>query len=258
MKVSVVIPAHNEEGCIESTVRVLVGTLNQAEIAHEVIVVNDHSMDATPGLVRMLEKDLPSVRYAENLGPGGYGFAVRWGLDRATGDAVAVYMADASDNPADLVRFVETMKRTGVDCVFGSRFTSQSKLIDYPALKRVFNRIGNKGVQLLFGLKCNDMTNAFKLFRREAIDGVRPYLSHHFNLTLELPLKAVVRGYSYTVIPNDWTNRKTGVSKWKVKELGSRYLFIVFYCLIEKWLSRGDYNRAMQKRLSALALQGST
>ena len=73
------------------------------------------------------------------------------------------------------------------------------------------------------------------------IAGVAPILSHHFNLTVEIPLKAIIRGYSYAVIPISWRNRAHGVSKLRIREMGSRYLFIVLYCLLERWLSRGDY-----------------
>ena len=150
-------------------------------------------------------------------------------------------MADASDTPEDLVRFYRTLVEKNVDCVFGSRFMKGARVVDYPAHKYLLNRLANLFIQALFRLGYNDTTNAFKLYRRSALDGLRPFLSHHFNLTVELPLKAIIRGYRYAVLPNDWINRKSGVSKLKIKEMGSRYLFIVLYCFIEKWLSRGDY-----------------
>ena len=103
--------------------------------------------------------------------------------------------------------------------------------------------MANLFIQILFGLRYNDVTNAFKLYKKEVIRGINPLMSHHFNLTVELPLKAIVRGYSFEVISIDWVNRKAGESKLKIKEMGSRYLFIVLYCAIEKWLSRGDYHR---------------
>ena len=152
-------------------------------------------------------------------------------------------MADASDRPEDLVRFYETMRHLNVDCVFGTRFSPKSHIIGYPRFKRLLNRFANTFVRLLFGIRYNDVTNAFKLYRRHVIDGLQPILSHHFNLTVELPLKAIVRGYSYAVVPNDWINRKTGESKLFIREMGSRYLFIVLYCFIEKWLSKKDYHR---------------
>jgi dolichol-phosphate mannosyltransferase len=103
--------------------------------------------------------------------------------------------------------------------------------------------MANFFIEILFGLRYNDVTNAFKCYRREAIQVMQPLISPHFNLTVEMPLKAVLRGFSYAVIPISWTNRKTGISKLKIKEMGSRYLFIVLYLWLEKYLSRGDYHR---------------
>jgi dolichol-phosphate mannosyltransferase len=243
VKLSVVIPAHDEEACIESTVLELDRELSRAGIAHEILVVDDHSTDRTGEVLAALAARLPGLRVLENAQPPGFGFAVRSGLERFTGDAVAVAMADASDRPADLVRFFRALEATGADCVFGSRWSRDSHVVDYPLPKRLVNRLVNQFIRLLFGFRYNDVTNAFKLYRRHVIEGLQPLLSHHFNLTVELPLKAIVRGYRYAVVPNDWLGRRGGQSKLRLKEMGSRYLFIVLYCLIEKWLSAGDYRR---------------
>ncbi len=251
MKLSVVIPAHNEEDCIEGTVRALHGHLAAERIEHEILVVNDNSSDRTESILRSLLGELPTLRYFNNPPPHGFGFAVRKGLEGYAGDAVAVYMADASDRPEDLVRFFRVMEHKQVDCVFGTRFSKKSSVVGYPAPKLVLNRVANTFIRLLFGLRYNDTTNAFKLYRRHVIDGLKPILSYHFNLTVELPLKAIVRGYRYAVLPNDWINRKAGASKLRVQEMGSRYLFIVLYCFIEKWLSMKDYHRQKQGAASA-------
>lgn len=243
MKLSVVIPAHNEEGNLLKTVTDLQAELSKEAIDHEILVVNDNSTDNTESILQQLSSQFPTVRYVNNQETNGFGMAVRCGLINFSGDAVAVYMADASDSPTDLVRYYRTLLSEKVDCVFGTRFAKESTVYDYPKLKLILNRAFNMFIQFLFGLRYNDVTNAFKLYTRPAIEGVQPFLSHHFNLTVELPLKAIVRGYSYTIIPNDWTNRTEGISKLKIKEMGSRYLFIVLYCLIEKWLSRGDYRK---------------
>lgn len=243
MKLSVLIPAHNEEHCIEATLRTLYAELKQAQIDHELVAVNDGSQDRTGEILTHLKVEIPTLQLIDNLPPNGFGMAVRAGLENFSGDAVAIFMADASDDPRDLVRFFKLLETTETDCVFGSRFLKGSKVIDYPVPKLILNRISNAFIRILFGLNYNDTTNAFKLYRRTVIEGLKPFLSRHFNLTVELPLKAMIRGYRYTVIPNSWTNRKTGISKFKIKEMGSRYLFIVLYCFIEKWLSRGDYRR---------------
>jgi dolichol-phosphate mannosyltransferase len=243
VKLSVIIPAHNEEGSIGGTVRALYECLSANGIEHEILVINDSSLDQTESLLISLAEDVHTLRYLNNEPPHGFGFAVRYGLENFSGDAVAVYMADASDRPEDLVCFWRTLEQKQVDCVFGSRFIRGGKTIGYPIPKLVLNRIANTFIQLIFAIRYDDTTNAFKLYRRHVIDGLKPFLSHHFNLTVELPLKAIVRGYTYAVVPNHWINRKVGASKLYIQEMGSRYVFIVLYCLLEKWLSKRDYHR---------------
>jgi dolichol-phosphate mannosyltransferase len=242
MLLSVVIPAYNEEGSIADTVAALARQLTDAAIAFEIVVVDDHSADGTSAAVARAASAWPAVRCVPNLRARGFGNAIHTGLDAFRGDAVCMVMADASDDPGDVVAYWRAIER-GYDCAFGSRFTRQARVVEYPLPKLVLNRFANAFVAMLFGIRYNDVTNAFKCYRREVIDGLRPILSHHFNITVELPLKAIVRGYSWTVVPTNWYNRKHGVSKLKIKEMGSRYLFIVLYALIEKWLSRGDYRR---------------
>ncbi|MFI5219118.1 MAG: glycosyltransferase family 2 protein [Bacteroidia bacterium] len=243
MKLSVVIPAHNEEGSITETIKLLNDKLLENNISHEIVVINDNSSDRTEEVVKKLTGTMAGLVYYNNSPPNGFGYAVRFGLEKFTGDCVAIMMADLSDSPDDLVKFYQTMVKGNYDCVFGSRFIKGSKVIDYPAVKKIINRIANFIVRIAIGIKYNDTTNAFKLYKKETINGLKPFLAPHFNLTLELPLKAIVRGYSYTVLPNSWQNRKNGESKLKIKEMGSRYFFIFLYCLIEKHFSKGDYKK---------------
>lgn len=243
MTLSIVIPAYNEALSIGETVSALCSVLEKESIIYEILVVNDNSSDDTLEVLERLRGEYPRVRFVTNEGPNGFGYAVRYGLERFNGDCVAIVMADLSDSPHDLVRFYREMESGGYDCVFGSRFIKGGTVIDYPVLKKIINRIANNIVRFVMWIKYNDTTNAFKLYKKETIEGLKPFLSPHFNLTLELPLKAIVRGYSYTILPNSWTNRKHGVSKLKIREMGSRYLFILLYCLIEKFFSRHDFKK---------------
>lgn len=243
MKLSVVIPAHNEEDSIAGTIHALVGVLHAENVPHEIVIVNDHSTDNTAEVLQRLSEQYPSVRSVDNERPGGFGQAVHAGLDAYAGDAFCLVMADGSDDPNDVVTYYRKLLE-GYECVFGSRFIKESKVVNYPKHKLVLNRIVNLFIRLLFGLQYNDVTNAFKCYRRHVIDGIRPVISHHFNLTVELPLKAIVRGFSYAVVPIRWYGRTHGVSKLRIQEMGSRYLFIVLYVMLEKVLSRGDYVRA--------------
>lgn len=247
MKLSIVIPAYNEESCIEETVLDLYNKLTKEQIDHEIVVVNDNSKDKTEEVLNALSAKIPTLVFYKNEGSNGFGFAVRYGLDRFKGDCVAIFMADASDSSDDLVAYYRTMMEKNVDCVFGSRFIKGGYVYDYPKTKLVINRIANKIIQITLGLKYNDATNAFKLYKSKTIEGLKPFLAPHFNLTIELSLKAIARGYSYYVIPISWTNRKTGESKLKIKEMGSRYLFILLYVLIEKFFSMGDFNKNLRK-----------
>jgi dolichol-phosphate mannosyltransferase len=242
MKLSVVMPARNEEGCVVETIRGVLSTLRREKIPHEIVVINDGSTDSTEEKLNALADLESAVRVFTNTGRHGFGMAVRFGLERFTGDVAAVMMADNSDSPEDLVLYYRQIQE-GYECAFGSRFIGGSRVIDYPTHKLLLNRLANFVVRCLFGIRFNDVTNAFKCYRREVIEAMQPLISPHFNLTVEMPLKAIVRGFSYKVVPISWTNRKTGISKLRIKEMGSRYLFIVLYLWLEKHLSRGDYRR---------------
>ena len=239
---SIVIPARDEEESLPLTITEIVTAFDRAAILHEIVVVDDGSKDGTWRLLQELKAQYPSLAPTQNPGPHGFGRAVIWGLDHMRGDAVAIMMADASDSPADAVTYWRILNE-GYDCAFGSRFIKGGKVVDYPRIKLFVNRLANYLVKLGFRHGLNDTTNAFKAYRRTVIDGCRPLIAPHFNLTVEIPLKAIVRGFTFKVCPISWQNRKYGVAKLKIKEMGSRYFFICAYIWLEKYFSRGDYRR---------------
>ncbi|HWA88137.1 MAG TPA: glycosyltransferase family 2 protein [Opitutus sp.] len=239
---SVVIPARDEEASLPDTVEDIYRTLTRESIPHEIVVVDDASTDRTWSVLQELKQKFPTLNPTQNAGASGFGRAVVWGLNHSRGDAVVIMMADASDSPADAAKYWRLLNE-GYDCAFGSRFLKGSEVIDYPRLKLLVNRLANFLVRVGFNLPLNDVTNAFKAYRRTVIDGCRPFLAPHFNLTVEIPLKAIVRGYSYAITPISWRNRRHGEPKLKIKEMGSRYFFICAYVWLEKYFSRGDYRK---------------
>jgi dolichol-phosphate mannosyltransferase len=240
---SVVIPARNERDSLPPTLREISRVFRAAQIPHEIVVVDDGSSDDTWQVLQALRSELPELKPARNEGAHGFGRAVVYGLNHSIGDAVVVMMADASDDPEDAVKYWRLLQ-SGYECAFGSRFIRGGRVSDYPTIKLWINRLANLFISGLFTITLNDTTNAFKAYRRTVIDGCRPLIAPHFNLTIEIPLKAIVRGYSWAVMPISWKNRRHGEAKLKIKEMGSRYFFICMYVWLEKYFSRGDYRRS--------------
>lgn len=243
MKLSVVIPAYNESANISKTVHVFYNELKKENIDHEILVINDSSTDNELEVLESLEKMIPTLRHLTNEAPNGYGYACQKGLNNYIGDCVAITMADLSDDPKDLVNYFRTMEREGCDMVFGDRWTKNSKVVGYPKKKLWLNRLVNHCIGILFGFRYKDVTNGFKLFSRRTMDGLKPFVSGQFSLSLELPLKGIIRGYSYKVVPNNWYNREIGESNLKIKKMFFRYTFVLLNCLNERLFSMGDYKK---------------
>ncbi len=239
MKLSVVIPVRNEEKGIRPVVEKLIARLTGAGIAHEIVIVNDKSTDSTALVIKDIADQLPCVRITSSPQPHGFGIAIRRGFEVMTGDAVIVYMGDGSDHPDDVVTYYEKLA-SGYDCVFGSRFIKGGHVAGYPWIKLFLNRIGNKIIQVLFFLPYNDVSNAFKGYRAEVIRAVQPLVSQYFNITVEIPLKAIVRGFSYAVVPIHRSGRESGVSKYNIRDLSRKYFFSIFFVWLEKILLKEE------------------
>lgn len=246
MKLSIVIPAHNEEENIGQTICDIVDELNKEKIDYEIIAVDDNSTDSTAKVVSDLFIKNPNIRLIRRNPPNGFGRAIREGLLHVQGDAVATVMGDLSDDPKDIVQCFRKIEE-GYDCVFGSRFMKGSTVKDYPLTKLLINRLANNFIRMLFLIKPNDITNAFKLYRKEVIKAIQPLQALYFNITVEIPLKAIVRGFSYVQIPINWYGRQSGVSKLGIRQMGRKYLFTVLYIWLEKLLLKDEVGNLRQK-----------
>ena len=233
MKLSVVIPIKNEEMLIKKIVDQLHSELKS--LSYEIIFINDFSTDNTAKVTEEIIKTKPQMHVYNNKRKG-LGGAVNEGINKANGEAVCIMMSDLSDSIDDLKKYYSIIKDESVDAVFGSRFIQGSKIIDYPKKKLILNRIFNLITKLLFISDYNDFTNAFKIYKKNALLKTFPLVSESFNIFLELPLKIISRKMKYKIIPISWINRKEGVSKFDIKELRAKYLFTLTYCWLEKLL----------------------
>ena len=234
-KISIVIPAYNEEEVIDDTIASLAAAMDQSGMPYELRVVDDGSKDNTWHKLEVLAGTYPRLRPIKNKGPGGFGMAVRAGLATFEGDAVIIAMSDGSDSPHDILAYAQALE-AGYDCAFGTRFSGKTAVTDYPPIKRILNRMGNRLIALVTRCRYDDFTNGFKGYRRWVVNAIQPLISADFNLTVELSIKAVQSGAKYKIIPNEWRNRAGGVSKFNVARLGPRYLLTIAYCLIQNYL----------------------
>src|SRR6202011_1004566 len=225
MILSVVIPAYNEEKNIVKCLDELRSVVrDKYHIPYEIVVVDDNSSDGTEAVVRAEMARDPHTRLVKRKPPSGFGRAIRDGLAAVTGDIVVIYMADLSDDPEDVVAYYRKIAKEGYDCVYGSRFIKGSKVVNYPIVKRVVNRIVNKCIQYMFWTRYNDLTNAFKAYRTAVIRDCGPYKASHFNLPLEMSLSALIRRYNIVQIPIRWYGRTWGSSNLRLVQMGRRYL----------------------------------
>lgn len=239
-RLSIVIPAYNEQEnigpCLEELMTYLV---DHSGIDTEVIVVNDNSQDGTEAEVLKRQKRWPGIRLVRRQPPGGFGRAIRSGLQFVRGEVVIIYMADRSDHPSDAKLYYDTIL-DGYDCVFGSRFVRGAEVKRYPRLKLLVNRIVNKTIQWMFWTPMNDLTNAFKAYRTDVVQLCGPYRACHFNITLEMSLSALISGYKIKEVPIRWEGRTWGSTNLRMREMGRRYLCTLLMLFFQRVLMSDD------------------
>ena len=240
--VNIIIPLKNEESGIQNLIENLVPVIKKIEKEINVTLIDDHSSDKTWEVIQDYEKKFSFIKGKKNKNITGIGNAIKFGIEENQKDALIIFMGDCSDDPNDIMTYIKYLEE-GYDCVFGSRFIKGSKLYNYPLAKLFLNRLGNSFIRMLFLIKYNDVTNAFKAYKKGALRKCNPIVSQHFSINAELALKSIIRGFKYKIVPISWTNRKKGISKFYIKEMGNRYFFTILYVFLEKILLKEDINK---------------
>ena len=228
---SIIVPVRNESENLNEIFHYFLKNLK--DLKFEVLIINDFSEDDTFLKAEHLSKEFDEFKVINN-DKKGLGGAINLGIRSSSGSNIAIMMADQSDSIDDLKKYNSILNSQNLDAVLGSRFLQDSKITGYPMGKLILNRIFNKFVSLIFWNKFNDYTNAFKIYKKKILLEIMPLISEDFNIFLEIPLKIISRNYKYEVIPISWDGRKKGKSKFRIKELRSKYLFTLIYCFIEK------------------------
>ena len=228
---SIIVPVGNESDMLKDVFNHFTSKLTNFN--YEVLIINDFSEDDTLSKAKSLIIDNQQFKIFNNTKKG-LGGAINLGIREAKGNYVTIMMADQSDDINDLINYNKIMATNSYDAVLGSRFLDTSKVTDYPLQKLILNRIFNFFVSLIFWNRYNDYTNAFKIYKKSVLLEIMPLISESFNIFLEIPLKIISRNYTYKIVSINWMGRKKGISKFRIKELGAKYLFTLIYCFIEK------------------------
>jgi len=231
--VNIIVPLKNEEKSIDNLIENLKPIINKTKKKIKLSLIDDYSSDKTSEILKKYEDKFSFIKTYKNQKNAGIGNAIKFGIEKNEDDAVIIFMGDCSDSPNDIIEYIKYLDN-GYDCVFGSRFIKGSKIYDYPFIKLILNRLANNFIRLLFFISYNDITNAFKAYRKKVLETCSPIISEHFNINAELSLKSINRGFKYKIIPISWTNRKKGISKFYIKEMRNKYFFTVLYVFLEK------------------------
>tara|TARA_B100001250_G_scaffold348210_1_gene318803 strand:+ start:1537 stop:2253 length:717 start_codon:yes stop_codon:yes gene_type:complete len=237
MSLSIIIPCRNEAENIKNTISSIRNYIDNKINDYEILLINDFSTDKTLEVIKEVCSNNNNNKYFENSKPG-LGGAINLAIDKAEKNFSVIVMADLSDSPEDIIKYYEEIKEKNLDAVFGTRFSNKSEVTNYPIGKLILNRIFNNIVRIIFWSNYNDFTNAFKIYKTNTLKEIKPIVSENFNIFLELPLKIISRKYNFSIIPIDWKNREKGKAKFNFGELGSKYLFTLLYCFLEKILLR--------------------
>ncbi len=235
MSLSIIIPIYNEVKQLNYTIKKL-QTLKKKIHNYELIFIDDLSNDGSYKKLTTFKKKYSQIKIYKNIKKG-LGGAIKLGIEKSKKKYVCIFMCDLSDDVNDIQKYYKIMKSNqNLDAVFGSRFVKNSKVKNYPYFKLIINRVANNIIRLLFFSKYNDFTNAFKIYKKTVLLKLFPIVSENFNVFLELPLKIITRKLNYKIVSINWNGRKIGVSKFKIKEVGSKYIFTLLYCFLEKIL----------------------
>ena len=225
---SVILIAHNEEQAIGPMLEGLLKSYD-AELL-EAIVVDDASTDQTARIVNDLARENSKIKLVQRTPPCGVGRALRAGFASTSPYAEYVLTMDSDfvENIPQVRALLDTIEKENCDGVIGSRFVRGGRIVRYPFMKRLMNRLFHITLKILFGVKHHDLTNNFKLYKADILRS-QPWQSNGFAMNAETGLWPVLAGYDVIEVPVTWVGRdhSLGKSKFHLLKHGGAYLQVI-------------------------------
>jgi len=241
MRLSIVVPAHNEQDNIIETIDKIEAAVN-AE--HELIVIDDHSTDSTAELVRRKAGEYTNVRLVENKRDKGFANALKTGFENACAQAVVPVMGDLCDELSTVRRMLDKIDQ-GYDVVSGSRYMKGGSRLGGSKLKAALSCWGGRTLHYLLGIPTHDIANAFKMYRKDVLNKI-VISSKGFEISMEVPLKAYFSGCKITEVPTVWHERTKGKSNFKIFKLLPDYLKLYVWAVYMRLSNKGVKCRCCQ------------
>ncbi len=233
MKLSIVVPARDEEENIEKTVKNLIPFIEPADT--EIVVVNDHSKDHTETKVRGMQNKYPFIRLVNNTELPNFANALKTGFESASGEFVIPFMADSCDDPETLLLMLRKVSE-GYDLVCGSRYIRGGRKVGGPVIQGFFSRFVGVTLHLFTGISTRDVSNAFKMYRRKVLLSF-PLEEKGFAISMEACVNFFLSGYKICDVPTVWYGRKKGKSKFRLSKT-LPYVRLYLYTIWKKWMSQ--------------------
>lgn len=229
MTITLVIPAHNEEGVIADTIKSIEEKLS---LNYEIIVVNDHSVDNTAGIVKDLMKQYSNLRLVDNDTGRGFANALRKGFSVSNSDLVIPVMADLCDDPRT-IKDMYAKSLGGFDIVSGSRYMKGGTKIGGPLIQSLSSRFVGCSLRYFIGIPTFDVSNSFKCYRRSVLNAIK-LKSKGFEVSMEITLKAYFAGFTIAEVPTTWKGRSIGKSKFYLFKVAPRYIKLYLWAIFNK------------------------
>lgn len=236
MKISIIIPAYNEEQRIKRTLETYIQFFNKQDLNYELLVVINGTSDSTPQIVKALQQSMPQIAMIE-ISPGGKGLAITEGFKNALerqNDLIGFVDADMATSPQAFYDLIKNIN--GYDAIIASRYMPGAVVTPpRPFIKRWGSKIFFETLtRLLFGINYYDTQCGAKLFKRAVIQKITPYLCvRQWAFDIEILYLCRRLGFSVKELPTVWHDQ-TG-SKLQMMRAGSRMLGTLFKLRWHYW-----------------------